>query len=247
MTVQVIPTLERMLEMYRLSAAGGERSDRFTSYVDACRSGAPLHGFNPMTRLPVPAELERLLALDAERILRDAAVETVERVGASVDLTLFVSVAAEGMWTDRLGTSAAHLLAPRHVGETLLWFDDGLDAGSIRRAAIEQTARALWWSGREGEQRPEPTLHELALREGAAARLAGVGGRVSDRAAETLEVLGEDRSGGTAVAYFFGDQAALQLGYQPLGLGEDDGLLHAIAVASVDETKRAIRSLLGGR
>lgn len=229
MAVRIVPTLETMVEIYSLSGAGGGRSDRFTTYVNACREGALLHGFNPMTKQPVAPVLEGLLALGAERVILEAGRETLDRLGVDDDVELFISVATPGMWTDRRATTIDHRIAPRHVGELLLWFDDELSETSIRAAAIEQTVRAVWWRQRSGD---EPTLNDVAGREGLAGVLAGRPGAVSQAAAEALEVLGSDASRASAVAYLFGDAAAEHLGYPSLDLEQDEGWDHSIAQAT---------------
>lgn len=229
MAAVVVPTLRTMIEMYSLSAVRGDRSERFTTYVDACRSGEPLHGYNPMTTKPVAAVLETLLALDAEEVIREASNETLDRLGVDDNVTMFASVAAAGIWTDRHATTIDHRLSPRHVGEVLLWFDDDLQLGHIRAAAMEQTVRAVWWSRHEDHQ---PTLRQVSDREGLAGVLAGRSGARSDMAAQALDILGADTTRASAACYLFGDRAADRLGYATLGLEAGEGLEHSIALAN---------------
>jgi len=225
MAVLVVPTLQAMIDIYSLSTVGGDRSERFLTYVDACRAGERLHGYNPMTTKPVAEVLERMATLDAERLLLDAGSETLEILGVDDDIELFISVTAPGIWTDRQATAIDHAVAPRHFGELLLWFDDPLDSLDIRTAAIEQTVRVVWWARRHSQ----PKLDEIAYCEGLAGALAGCHGVPSGVAAETVEVLGEDASRATAVAYLFGDESARHLGYPPLGLDDNEGRNHSIA------------------
>ncbi|MGH1489453.1 MAG: hypothetical protein ACRBK7_08700 [Acidimicrobiales bacterium] len=245
MAVVVVPTLEAMAEIYSLSSSGADQSPRFTTYIEACRSGQLLHGFNPMTTKPVAPVIESMLEFNAEQVVLEAGLETSELLSADEDIALFLSVAAPGMWTDRRANSIEHQLAPRHHGELLLWFDDDQSPASVRAAAIEQTVRAIWWA--RSEDSP-PTLSAVVCREGLAGALAGRQGEHSGAAAEVEEILGEDRSHATAVAFLFGDNAAQQLGYPTLGLSHDEGLGHAIArtqqeCAEVDIRQAAQRLL----
>ncbi|MEO1057064.1 MAG: hypothetical protein AAFY28_09145 [Actinomycetota bacterium] len=226
MTVAVEPTLEAMLHIYSLSADGGDRSPRFQAYLEACRSGRKLQGFNPMTTKPVAAAIESLLAFDAERIALEAGRTATDAIGADDDVDLFLSVAAPGMWTDARATTIEHRLAPRHHGEVLLWFDEAVTAEAVRAAAAEQTVRAAWWARSDSQQ---PTVAEVSRREGLAGVVAGRTGDASARAEQILHTVAADRSRGSAVAYLFGDDAAALFGYTALGLDVDEGLGHALS------------------
>ncbi len=240
MAVVVKPTLEAMAHISSLSSLGGDRSPRFEAYVEACRSGELLHGFNPMTTKPVASVIESMLEFDAERVVLEAGREAMEILGADDDVALFVSVAAPGLWTDRSVNAIEHQLAPRHIGEVLLWFDEELTVGTVRAAAIEQTVRAVWWSRFESKQ---PTLSAAARREGLARVAADRPGTHSERADEALGILGADRTHGTAVAFLFGDDAAEVCGYSPMDLSADEGLGHAVAVMRAECSDSTIREV----
>jgi hypothetical protein len=79
---------------------------------------------------------------------------------------------------------------------------------------------------------PPGTLAAAAEQEGEALAAAGATGRLDPTAAEVLEVLGDDPTLSTMVAFLYGDATAKAMGFTPLGLGNQVGQDHAIAVAA---------------
>jgi hypothetical protein len=75
------------------------------------------------------------------------------------------------------------------------------------------------------------TLADAARQEGFAGDMAGQVGRFHSVAAEVLQVLGEDNSLATMVAFLYGDAAAAEMGFTALGLEGRTGCEHAIAVS----------------
>jgi hypothetical protein len=66
--------------------------------------------------------------------------------------------------------------------------------------------------------------------EGLALSLAGMGGRFDDAAAKVFDVLAEDTTLASMVAFLYGDEAATGMGYTPVGLGPRVGERHAVAL-----------------
>lgn len=135
-----------MAAVYRESFAGGASSRRFASYVSLGREGRPVHGYNPMTSKPVGATVQRLIELDAERIVFDEASQLVELLGWTGDARFHITVATPGMWTDPAATAAGHALSNRHPGEVLLWFGTEYDGAAVSAATAIQTVRCCWWA-----------------------------------------------------------------------------------------------------
>jgi len=74
-----------------------------------------------MTSNPVGGTVQRLIELDAERIVLEEAARVVELLGWTDDVQLYLTVATPGMWTDPVATTVGHALSNHHPGEVLLW------------------------------------------------------------------------------------------------------------------------------
>jgi hypothetical protein len=226
MAVRVVPTLSAMAEVYRRSPVGGQESPRFLTYVDLGRDGLPVAGWNPMTSKDVLGTIERLLAIDAEAIVAEVAGEVSRRLGAEEDVTVAIVVAAPGMWTDRLGTEVEHRLAGRGRNEVLFWQGEDVGAEAVRAVATADVVRALW-AARYGIP---ATVKDAVAQEGLALSLAGMGGRFDDEAARVFDVLADDATLSSMVAFLYGDEAAVGMGFTPVGLGPRVGERHAVAL-----------------
>jgi hypothetical protein len=141
---------------------------------------------------------------------------------------LAVTVAAPGMWTDRLATEVEHRLQGRGVGEVLLWTGEDCGRDAVRAAAAAQVVRESFRL-RHGVPR---TVGDVVAQEGLALAMAGMGGRLDDDAAAVLEVLRDDRTLSSMVAFLHGDDAATAMGLTPVGLGARVGERHAVALAT---------------
>jgi hypothetical protein len=227
MAVHVVPTLAAMAEVYRRSPVGGRDSPRFATYVELGQEGLPVSGYNPMTSKDALGTIERLLAIDAEAIVAETAAATLERVGSDdAVVALAVVVATPGLWTDRLGTEVEHRLAGRGRNEVVLWQGDDVGVEAVRAAAAADTVRAVW-AGRYGIP---ATVRDAVAQEGLALVMAGMGGRLNDEAAAVYEVLADDTTLSSMVAFLFGDDAATAMGFTPVGLRPRVGERHAVAL-----------------
>ncbi len=227
--IEVESTLELMARIYRLSAVGGANSDRFTAYVAAGHSRAPVQGYNPMTSQPVLATIEALVLAGAEDRLCDVANRTAQRLGYEADDVMHFSIAATGMWTDRLATEVEHRFLGRDPGGVIWWYDDPLDLQILDSEMIAQTVRLVFQRAGGAPK----TLLAAVQQEGTAGAQAGRPGRLHSAAAEVLEVLGGDPSLATMVAFFYGDKAASTMGFAPVGIGTGIGLEHSIGLAKL--------------
>lgn len=228
MPITVAPTLADMADVYRRSLVGGPRSDRFRAYVELGARGAPVHGYNPMTSKPVLATVEALLAVDAETRLERIADATLRSLGERLDDVMFLTVATPGMWTDRLATEVEHRLLAKDPASVTWWFDDPVDVSVLDAEVVGQTVRLI----RQRREGAPSTLASAVRQEGMAGALAGRPGRLDPVAAEALDVLGDDPSLGTMVAFLYGDRAARAMGFTPIGLDDAVGAHHAVALAA---------------
>lgn len=226
MTIEVILTLEVIAEVYRKSTAGGSASDRFNAYVAAGRSGLPVSGYNPMTSQPMLDTVEALIDVGAEDRLHDVANRTAESLGYERDDVMYVTVAAPGMWTDRLATEVEHRFVAKQPEGVLLWVGEQIEASVLDAEFVAQTVRLIHrrWHG------PPATLSDAFRQEGLAGAQGGAVGRAHPEAAEVLGILADDSTLATQVAYFYGDEAASTMGFTPLGLIGRLGYEHAVAL-----------------
>lgn len=229
MAVRVIPTLAAMAEVYRLPADGGAESPRFGAYVELGRARVPVSGYNPMTSKAVLPTIERLLAIDAEGVAAKAATGAAEQLGAD-DIELVLTVATPGMWSDRLATEVEHRLVGKGAREILLWTGEDTGEAAVASAAVSQLVREVW---RQRNGLPG-TVVAAAAQEGLALSMAGMRGARSIEATAVLEVLGDDTTLSSMVAFLYGDDAAEAMGFTPVGLGDRVGESHAVALANGD-------------
>jgi hypothetical protein len=206
--------------------------ERFQRYLDALTSGTdeavllPLVSMNPMGHEHVAARLDELLAMDADRIAADAVKVTGERLAkkpGSFKHGLVVVHDLRGGWTNRYTTEATYrFYEPRALSRgwltTLLFVTDAPSAQGIREAVLSSIFRA----SRIEEHGAAKTLREMLAQEGEVARFAGVEPQLDDQevaaARETLQPYLDSRSYPVCFAAMFGDEAAIQLGYPPIGL-----------------------------
>lgn len=227
MTVHVDPTLALMAGIYQLSREGGAKSPRFAAYTSAAAQLAPISGYNPMTSKDVLGAINALLAIDAESRLAAIANATAARLGFTDDVHMHLIVAAPGMWTDRLLTEVHHHLVAEDSRGVLLWYNEAVTTETLDAECVRQTVRLIH-SRRHGAPH---SLRAAVKQEGHALSMAGELGQWDARAADALDVLGDDPSLATMAAFLYGDDAATALGYTPLGFGSGVGSAHAVALA----------------
>ena len=234
---RVVPTLELMAAIYRLSRAGGPRSPRFTEYVKHAEHVFGLSGYNPMAGDAAHDAVTHLMEIGAERLAEEAMHDVVGRLGHADAITLALVVASTGMWTDRLATEVAHRTAlerSAHRGTVLLWTRESIERDDVLREAAAETVR-IAWTARHGDAASVVTM---LAREGLAYapslnQWAPTPPDTSAGMNDVLAVLGDSRTLGDIVAVLYGDDAASELGHPPAGLPARTGF--AWAAARADE------------
>jgi hypothetical protein len=217
--------------------------ERFREYLKvvqgvAGREGLPLSAFNPMSKPHVAQLLDELLAMDAEAVGAEAMREAQTQLAGvrRVDearVGLVMADDAKGGWTNRWLFEAKQLFESKYELEhglaiALLWSSEPADAALVRAKVMA----ALWrraWMLRNGLPR---TLGQRMLQEGLAAKFAGSAVRNVTEAEQTIlrEHLDTDHFP-TIMACLYGDAAAIECGYDPLGLPERAGLRFAASDA----------------
>jgi hypothetical protein len=205
--------------------------ERFREYIRTMVGGTddislPLTAMNPMAREHVPARLDQWIALGAEDIAAQAAREAESRlafVDGSFRTGLVISDDVRGGWTNRYTSDASgrfegDALLRRGWITTILWASEEPERGRLRAAVLGSVYRALHFR-RHG--RPK-TLKEMMTQEGRAALFAGMKPQLSPedlvRARAVLRPHLDAQDYPTCFAALYGDAAAGQLGYTPLGV-----------------------------
>jgi hypothetical protein len=239
-------TYVRLLQIQRDLYALPRGRERFRAYLDTMvdeRTGdlaLPLVPMNPMGKEHVPALLDEYLRADAD----GAAAAAVAALGnaspdvkASFSVGLVIADDLKGGWTNRYASEFTYRFETGAMHKRrwllgILWTSEA----PRTEAAVREAAMAVHRAAHIERHGYARTLREMLAQEGQASAKAGCIAPALD--AEDLEytrgVLGplldaSDRA--TVVAGLFGDAAARELGYPPLGLSPRAGFALALADA----------------
>ena len=252
MKLEFVPLLRMQRELYDQPRG----MERFRSYlrtmVDA-RTGdlkLPLVAMNPMGKDHVPALLDRLLAADADTAGAAAAVSASAQPAARAvpgrfRVALVVADDAHGGWTNRYQSEFDHCfegaaLRKRGWITGILWTSEEPSA----EAAGREVATAIHRFAHVRRYGPATTLKAMLAQEGEALARAGCRKPAldADDLAHTREMMAPHLGAGdrpTAIACLYGDEAARELGYRPLGFSPRAGLALAL-----DTARRRVRGTL---
>ncbi len=240
MAVEVLPLLA--VQRRLLDTARG--MERFREYLDMMLDAEgevalPLSAFNPMSKAHVAEHLDTLLALDAEGLLRESLAAGLARLPAPAGhwrAGLVVVDDAQGGWTDRYLTDADHWFGA--LGEVkrgfivaYSWTGDAVTIAGLRAEALGSLYRTLF-KARHG--RPA-TLRGMLTLAGLAAHFAGLTYTVDAYGlAATRAILAshfDTASFPVQFACLYGDDAAMSVGYPPLGVPSRGGFAVAASEA----------------
>lgn len=221
--------------------------ERFRAYTTLASGGPellPLGDFSPMGQRQ-PEYLDALLAVDAEGLATEYAHEIeieLEAVQAEFRLILVVADQPGNGWTQRWLTDAAWRFGPEKVPQQAsehrwitvqLWTNASPTPVYLRSQVRGAVMRAVWRI-RYG---PPVTLVDHLAQEGAALRSGGglfageplslEQGELSYTRQALAPLLGSDHWP-TIFAALYGDEAAREVGFPPLGLSALAGLGLAI-------------------
>lgn len=240
MQLEYVSLLAVQRDLYRLPRG----FERFREYLKTMTDpvtgdlALPLMAMNPMGKDHLPPFLDQLLAIDADaegaRALADAAAALDAEPG-TYRVCLVVSDDLKGGWTNRFASEFSYRFEQRAFTRrgwiaALLWTSESYDLTAIRTEVLQCVHRVAYVQ-RYGTAR---TLGEMLAQEQHVMSASGSTGPVLDvdDLEYTSDVLRDllpcaDRA--TTIAALFGDQAARDLGYQPLGLSHRAGLALAAA------------------
>jgi uncharacterized protein YjaZ len=251
MKFELVLILEKLRDLYLIPRG----PNRFQAYIDLATGGAtaskdipypPLITVNPMAKEHALEFVESLILLESEKVaqtvLEEANVrlESVEYPNA-IKVGLSVLDDLKGGWTNRTFNDAARF----KVGESLektgwlcvpVWTSEIPNLSELRAVVLEAACRAAFAL----EHGDPKSLREMMAQEGLVATFAnrslGFGNFEFDR--EELEysraVIAphlDSTHQPTVIACLYGDEAAKELGYPPLGLSKNAGFQIALANA----------------
>ena len=238
MKLEYVRMLAIQRDLYRIP-----RSDRFRAYLrtmldpETGELRLPLTAMNPLARDHVPRYIDLLQAIGAEEAGAQAAEDASTRLRDDPGLYRVGIVVADdggGGWLHRASTELMHLQAELALEKRgwitcVLWSSETYGPPEIR----EETLISIYRAAHVARRGPPRTLREILLQEGAAMRLAGArnpaldpGALLRTRAIVSRHLDREDTP--TLVATVFGDAAARELGYPPLGVPNRGGIALAL-------------------
>jgi hypothetical protein len=250
MKVSYLPVLEVLRELY----AQPRDMRRFRAYIAQLTGGGddvvlPIGVANPMAREEALARVDELLAMGAEEIGAATVGEAEQRLRdvrtVEIKASIVLADDAGGGWTNRWTTEAmvrfpGRGALKRPFATALMWTSEPFSAELLRQEVLAAIYRVAY------QQRfgLPSSLAERMSQEGLAARFAGMGPRLTgealDRAREIIARLGPDPSYPAVFAALYGDAAAAELGYEPLGLPPRAGF--EVAVSEAGDPLAALRS-----
>jgi hypothetical protein len=218
--------------------------ERFQRYLDSLvdESGEirlPLAAFNPMSKPHVATLLDQLIAEDAEGAARAALVEAGARLGPAtpdVRVGLVIVDDALGGWTNRYLTDLDHRIdasneLKRGFATAYIWTGEATTAATVRAEVLSVIYRQAY-KRRHGLPR---SLRQILIQEGLVSTFAGA---AIDLAPPLLEqaraVSGQHLDTiqtPITFACLYGDEAAISVGYPPLGVPAWGGLAVAASWA----------------
>jgi len=246
MKFELVPSLEKLRDLYRIPVG----PERFQAYLDTVMGGAqrplelrlaPLVQANPMAKAHALECAVRWIDLRVEDHAREVLEEAQSKLESSdpnriikVGFTLLDDL--KGGWTQRTLNDAARFETGLELERTgwlslRLWTSEIPALETVRPLVLESVYRA-----ESVVQHGDPrTLSDMMRQEGLAAAFAG---RTLEFSSEELEysraVLEQYLESGeqpTTFACMYGDGAARELGYPPLGLSAQAGFQVGLANA----------------
>lgn len=196
----------------------------------------PLPAMNPMGKEHVPALLDRYLAFEADKVAAEAVTGATKQLDAALDdfkVTLVIADDSMGMWTNRYAVEFGNRFETRPyfrrgwlVG--LLWTSEEPSIQAVQDEVLTAVYRGAYIQQHGFAQ----TLGEMLAQEGQAMASANCQQLLdADELAYTQEVLEpylDSDNYAVWITAVFGDPAAHELGYQPLGLSPRAGLALAL-------------------
>lgn len=239
MNLEYVPLLQVQRDLYSLPRG----FERFREYLrtmidpDSGDLKLPLVAMNPMGKDHLPQFLDKLIEMDADGEAARAATEAKSILKAEpgeYKVCLVVSDDLRGGWTNRYTAEFDYRFRQKAYYKRgwiagILWTSETYTTEQIR----EEVQLCLFRAAYVQQHGYARTLGEMLAQESYAISMAGSASPTldPDDLAYTREVLASylDKTDlPTLIAALFGDAAAQQLGYPPLGLSLRAGLALAL-------------------
>jgi hypothetical protein len=239
MHLEYVPLLQVQRDLYQLPRG----FDRFREYlrtmIDANTGDLklPLVAMNPMGKDHLPPFLDKLLEMDADREAAQAtaaAQSILKGESGEYKVCLVVSDDLLGGWTNRYASEFGYRFSQKPYYKrgwiaSILWTSETYTSEQVREEVLICIYRAAYIQRHSYAH----TLGEMLAQEGYAMTMAGSTTPTldPDDLAYTREVLApylHQTDQPTLIAALYGDPAARQLGYTPLGLSPRAGLALAL-------------------
>lgn len=246
MQLKYLPLLQIQRDLYQLPRGFERFQEYLRTLIDTSTGDIkfPLSAMNPMGKEHLLPFLENLLALHADQLGAEAMLAAQAKLFAEAGeykVCLVVSDDLKGGWTNRYAMEFGYRFQQQAYYKrgwiaTLLWTGEIYSTNMIREEVLMCIHRAAYVQ-RHGYAH---TLGEMLAQEGYVMRHAGA--TIPRLEPEDLEytravlapcLTHNDQP--TTIASLFGDEAARQLGYPPLGLSPRAGL--ALALANAQTSK----------
>jgi hypothetical protein len=256
MRIDFVPLLALQRQIYSIPRGMERFRNYLRTLVDDTGDDVefpPLVGINPMARDHVPAMIDALIALDADAIAAKALAETAADLAdlagkAGNTLTFRSSVIVvddfnRTGWSNRFTLEYDMRMGCNPQGKRfwvtgVLWSSETPPTPrAVRECVLTAAYRTAYVLSHGHPQNLRDLLGQegsVLTRAGCAAPAAGLYNQVAPDEPEmeyTREVLNgylDENRMGTLIAAMFGDTAARELGYDPLGLSDWAGLWSAL-------------------
>jgi hypothetical protein len=247
MKFEYVPLLQVQRDLYKLPRG----FERFREYLrtmidpDSGDLKLPLVAMNPMGKDHLPPFLDKLLEWDADGEAARATAEAQSSLQAEpgvYKVCLVVSDDLRGGWTNRYTAEFDYRFRQKAYYKRgwiagILWTSESYAPEQVR----EEVRLCLFRAAYIQQHGYSRTLNEMLAQESYAMKMAGSTAPTldPDDLAYTREVLAsylDKTDQPTLIAALYGDAAAHQLGYPPLGLSPRAGLALALDNAQKLET-----------
>ena len=253
MKLEYVPLLQVQRDLYKMPR-GFERFREFIKTMRGSAEDGfelPLSAMNPMGKDHLPVFLDGLLGFDADGVAARATADAQSALrplhpapgtapgtphhapsaqSAAFKVCIVVSDDLKGGWTNRYTSELGYRFEQKAMYRrgwvpAILWTADTYTAALVREEVLACIYRAAWVQI-HGYAR---TLGEMLAQDGWAATRAGAAAPVLDDedlayTRDVIAPLRERTDRATIIAALFGDPAARELGYPPLGLSPRAGL-----------------------
>ncbi len=239
MKFTLVPILDRMEALYQMPRT----RKRFEAYLQMLQGEnegellLPIGGYNPMATEQVLAKLSELQALDAEALITTELSRInptlLKTEGPEIAVVLNLADDRGGAWshfstTDFANKFAIGALVKRNFCTPYFWTGESYTEGLIRQRTRESVFRTVHWLKYGKPQ----NLAEHVAQETFVWRMAGIAPiEKAPKSDPEVEKFFGDHADSTAYHlifnFFYGDKAALELGYPTYGCRKQQGFVFA--------------------